>query len=47
MNSIRIGTPRPKLESTTAAVRNPGVTVEIEPGWVSGGGREESQTARL
>ena len=38
--SIRNGTPRPRLEITTPAVRNPGVTVELEPGGVSGGGRE-------
>ena len=42
MTSTRDGTPRPKLEITTAAIRNPGVIVELEPGGVSGGGREES-----
>ena len=40
MASTRNGTPRPTLESTTPAVYNPGVTVELEPGVVSGGGRE-------
>ena len=39
--------PIPTLESTTPAVRNPGVTVELETGVVSGGGREENQTATL
>ena len=37
--STRSGKPRPTLESTTAAVFNPG-TVELEPCGVSGGGRE-------
>ena len=46
MTSTRNGKPKPTLESTTAAVRNPG-TVELEPGGVSDGGREEMQTARL
>ena len=27
---------KPRLEITTPAVRNPGVTVELEPGGVSG-----------
>ena len=40
MTSIRSGTPRPTLESTTPAVCTPGVTVELEPSGVSGGGRE-------
>ena len=40
MTCTRNGTPRPTLESTTAAVCNPGVTAELEPGGVSGGGRE-------
>ena len=40
MTSARNGIPRPTLESTTPAVRSPGVTVELEPGGVSGGGRE-------
>ena len=31
--------PTQRLEVTTPAVRNPGVTVELEPG-VSGGGRK-------
>ena len=39
--------PRPRLESTTPAVRNPGVTVELVPGGVSGSGGEETQTAWL
>ena len=39
MTSTRIGIPRPTLESTTAAVFNPG-TVELEHCGVSGGGRE-------
>ena len=47
MTITRNGMPIPTLEITTAAIRNPGVTVELEPGGVSGGGREESQTARL
>ena len=47
ITSTRNSKPRPRLEITTAAVRNPGVTVELEPGGVSGSGREESQTARL
>lgn len=47
MTSTRNGKPRPRLESTTPAVRNAGVMVELEPGGVSGNGREESQTARL
>ena len=34
------GKPRPKLAITTAAVRNPVVTVEIETGGGSGDGRE-------
>ena len=29
--------PSPTLEITTAAIRNPGVTVELVPGGVSGG----------
>ena len=40
MTSTRIGKPRPRLESTTPAVRTPRVTVELEPSGVSGGGRE-------
>ena len=40
MTSIRSGTPKPTLESTTPAVRSPGVTVELEPSGVSGGARE-------
>ena len=40
MMSTRNDIPRPTLEITTAAVCNPGVTVELEPGEVSGGGRE-------
>ena len=44
MTRTRNGKPTPRLESTTAAVRNPGV---IEPGGMSGGGREQGQTARL
>ena len=39
MTSTRNDKPRLTLESTTAAVRNPG-TVELEPSGVSGGGRE-------
>ena len=38
--STRNDEPRPRLEKTTAAVRNPEVTVELEPSGVSGGGRE-------
>ena len=33
--SRRNDIPRPRLEITTPAVRNPGVTVELEPGEVS------------
>ena len=40
MASKRSGTPKPTLESTTPAVRTPGVTVELEPGGVCGSGRE-------
>ena len=40
MTSARNGIPIPTLESTTPAVRTPGVTVELEPSGVSGGGRE-------
>ena len=32
MTSTRNGIPTPRLEITTAAVRNPGITVELEPG---------------
>ena len=39
--STRNGTPRPTLEITTPAVRNPGVTVELEPGGVGGGGNQK------
>ena len=45
--STRNGRPTPTLDIITAAVRNPGVTVEFEPG-VSGDGlpcnQKESQT---
>ena len=41
ITSIRNGTSTPRLESTTPAGRTPGVTVELEPGGVSG--REEMQ----
>ena len=44
MTSRRNGKPRPKLESTTPAVRNAGVMVELEPIGVSGSGREQSQS---
>ena len=44
--STRNGT-SPRLESTTAAVRNPGVTVELEPGGVSGGGRDIRKKVKL
>ena len=47
MTSTRNGTPSPKLESTTPAVRNPGVIVELEPGGVSGGGREIRKEVKL
>ena len=40
MTSATNGIPRPTLESITPAVSTPGVTVELEPGGVSGGGRE-------
>ena len=42
MATERSDTPRPTLESTTPVVRSPGVTVELEPGGVSGSGREIS-----
>ena len=42
VTTTRDGRPTPMLEITTAAVRNPGVTLELEPGGVSGGGREMS-----
>ena len=42
--SRRIGIPTPTPENTTPAVRNPGVTVELEPGEVSGGGREDRKS---
>ena len=47
MTSTRNGTPSPKLESTTPAVCNPGVIVELEPGGVSGGGREIRKEVKL
>ena len=48
MTSIRNGTLRPTLESTTPAVCSPGVTVELEPGGVSVvEEKSESQTTRL
>ena len=40
MAKKKSGTLRPTLESTTPAVRSPGVTVELVPGGVSVGGRE-------
>ena len=40
MTSARNSIPRPRLENTTATVRNPEVTVELEPSGVSGGGRK-------
>ena len=40
MTSTRNGKLTPTLESTTPAACSPGVTVELEPGGVSGGGRE-------
>ena len=40
------GIPTTTLEITTPAVRNPGVTVELVPGGVSGdGSNNKSQTA--
>ena len=47
MCSKRNGTLRPILESTTPAVFNPGVMVELEPGGERDSGREETQTAWL
>ena len=38
MTSTRSDKPRPRLEITTPAVCNPGVTVELAPGGVSDGG---------
>ena len=43
----RNGRPIQKLEITTPAVRNPGVPVELEPGEVSGGGREVRKKVKL
>ena len=31
-------------DNTTPAIRNPGVTIELEPGDVSGGGREDRKS---
>ena len=45
--SRRIGIPTPRLENTTPAVRNLEVTVELEPGEVSGGGREDRKKVKL
>ena len=36
MTTTRNGKPKPRLAITTPAVCNPGVTVELEPGGVSG-----------
>ena len=48
MTSGRNSITRPTLESTTPTVRTPGVTVELEPGGVSDGGKKtERKTARL
>ena len=47
MSSRRIGIPTPTLEITNAAVCNPGITVELEPGEVSGGGREDRKKVKL
>ena len=47
VTSTTKSTPRPTLESTTPAIRNPGVTVELEPGGVSGGGREIRNKVKL
>ena len=51
MTSTRSGKPRPTTESTTPAIFNPGVTVELEPGGVSGGvsggGREIRKEVKL
>ena len=44
--SRRIGIPTPRLENTTPAIRTP-VTVELEPGEVSGGGREDRKKVKL
>ena len=46
MTSTRNGKPRPTLESTTPAVRTPGVTVELEPGGVSGGVSDSGREIR-
>ena len=42
--TITRSTPTPRLEITTPAVRNPGITV---PGGVSSGGREIRKKVRL
>ena len=44
--SARIGIPTPRLENTTPAICNPGVTVELEPGEVSGDGREDRKKVK-
>ena len=46
MSSTRIDILIPRLEITTAAVYNPGVTVVLEPD-VSGGGREIREKVKL
>ena len=46
MASTRNGIPIPRLEISSAAVRNPGVTVVLEPG-ASGGGREIREKVKL
>ena len=45
--SRRIGVPTTTLKITTPAVRNLEVTVELEPGEVSGGGREDRKKVKL
>ena len=45
--SRRICIPTPTPENTTPAICNPGVTVESEPGEVSGGGREDRKKVKL
>ena len=46
MSTTRNGKPRPRLEITTPAVRNPGVTVELEPDSVScGAGRKDGKSS--
>ena len=44
INDTRNDAPTPRLEITTPAVHNPGVTVELEAGGVSGGRKENTMS---